>query len=121
MDVINLLLQELRVSQLTCEFTVVGQQQHTGGVAVEASDGINTFGTSALNEVHDGLAVLGIVGSGDIILRLVEQDIDLFLDLHQLIVELHFVRTLDLGAELCNDNAIDADYASLDEGVGLTT
>jgi len=36
-------------------------------------------------------------------------------------VELHLVGALDLGAEFCDDNAVDGDDTSLDEGVGLAT
>ena len=118
-DVIDLLLEELRVSELGSQFAIVGEQEYARGVAVETTDGVNALIAGTLDEVHDRLAVLGIVAGGDIILRLVEEHVDLFLDANGLVVELDLVRTLHLRAELGDDYAIDADDASLDKGIGL--
>ena len=120
-DVIDLLLEIFRMGELRCEVTIVGEQKHTRGVTVEASHWIDALRAGILDEVHHRLALLGIVTSGDIVLGLVEQHIDLLLQCNGLVVELHLVGAQDLRAELGNHLSVDGDHTSLDELIGLAT
>ena len=102
------------------DLAVVGEHQHSGGGLVQASYG-EYAGVAALQQVHDGLAGMGVAGGGDIALGLVHHDIYLLLALETLAVEADVVgEDVDLGSELGDDLAVDGDYAGLDEGVGLT-
>ena len=120
MHMINLLLQILGVGELAGQFTVIGEKQHTRGVAVKTANGIHTFAAGTLDEVHHGLAVLGIIASGDIVLGLVEQDVHLLLDGDRLVMEHHMVGTLHLGTQLGDNHTVYRYHTSLDIGVGLT-
>ena len=77
--VVYLLLQELRVCELRSEVAVVGQEEHTGGIAVKTSNGIDTLRANVLHEIHDSLALLGIVACRNAVLRLVEEHVNLLL------------------------------------------
>ena len=79
-NMIDLLLHELRVSKLAGQLAIVGEKQYTSGVAVKTTNGIDTLAASTLHQVHNGLAVLWVVAGGNIILGLVEQDVNLLLD-----------------------------------------
>ena len=56
--VVYLLLQELRVCELRSEVAVVGEQEHAGCVAVEASYRVDALRAHVLHEVHHGLTLL---------------------------------------------------------------
>jgi hypothetical protein len=118
---VDLLLEELRMGQLAGKLTVVGQQQHTGGVAVQTTYRIDALGTCVLHEIHHRLALLGIVAGSDIILRLIEQHIYFLLKCDRLIVELHDIGAEHLGAELGDDLIVDRHHTSLNELISLTT
>ncbi len=107
--------------ELRCEVAIVGKQEHASGVAVETSDGIDALGAGILDKVHNGLALLRVVAGGDIVLRLVEEDIDLLLDADGLVVEAYLVGAEHLGAQLRNNLSVDSDDAGLYELIGLTT
>ena len=79
------------MGQLAGQVTIVGEQEHTRGVAVQTTHGIDTLAAGILHEVHHRLAVLGVIAGGHIILGLVEEHIDLLLDGHELVVEHHGV------------------------------
>ena len=51
-DMINFLLEELRMSQLAGQVAVVGEQQNSGSVAIQAPYGIDALGASVLDEIH---------------------------------------------------------------------
>ena len=118
---IDLFLAELRVRQLGCQITVVGQEQHTGSVAIETSHRIDTLGAGVTNNVDNGLALLGIIGSGDSVLGLVEQYIYLALAANGLVVEAHFIGRQDFCTERIGYLSVDGDNTGLDEIIGLTT
>ena len=118
-DVVDLLLEELRMGELRSQVAIVGEQEHTRGVTVETSDGVDALGAGILDEVHDRLALLRVVGSSDIVLGLVEQNVDLLLKRDGLVVESYLVSAEYLGAQFGDDIAIDGDDTSLDELVGL--
>lgn len=120
-DVINLLLEELRMRELGSQVTVVGEQEHTRGVAVETAYGIDALRADILHEIHHGLALLRIVAGGDIVLGFIEQHIHFLLQSDGLVMEHHLIGAEHLGAELGNHFPIDLHYACLDELIGLTT
>ena len=117
---IYLLFQELRVCKLAGHIAIIGEQKHTGGVAVKASYGINTLRARILYEVHHGLALLRVVACSDIILRLVEQNVNLLLNRYRLIMEFYLIRTQHFGAQFGHNGAVYAHYPCLDKLVGLT-
>ena len=120
-DVINLLLEELRMSELGSQVTVVGEQEHTRGVAVETTYGIDALRANILYEIHHGLALLRIVAGGDIVLGFVEQHIYFLLQSDGLVMEHHLIGAEHLGAKFGNHFPIDLHYACLDKLIGLTT
>jgi len=120
-DMVDLLLEELRMGQLAGKLTVVGQQQHTSGVAVQTTYRIDALGTCVLHEIHHSLTLLRIVAGSDVVLWLVEQHIYFLLKCDRLIVELHDIGAEHLGAELGDDLIVDRHHTSLDELISLTT
>ena len=120
-DVVYLLLQELRVSELRSQVTVVGEEEHTRRVTVETADRIDAFRTSVLHEIHHGLTLLRVVAGRHIVLRLVQEYVDLLLDVDQLVVEDDLIRAQHLRTQLCDNLAIDPDNTRLDEVVSFTT
>ncbi len=117
--VIHLLLQELRMGELAGQLTVVGKQQHTGGVAVETAHGIDALGAGTLNDVHHGLTLLRVIARRDAVLGFIEQDIHLLLNRYRLTLELHLVGALHLGAEFGHHLAVDGHLALCDIVIGL--
>ena len=109
--VVNLLLQELRMCEFRSEVAVIGEQQHTSGVAVETSYRIDALWTHVLNEVHNGLALLRIVTGGDIVLRLVEQNVNLLLWRNLFLVEDNNIGTQYLGAQFGNHLSVNRNLA----------
>ena len=120
MNVINLLLQELRMSQLRSQVTIVGQKKHTCCITVETTYRIDTLRTNVLYEVHHSLALLRIITGCNIILRLVEQYVYLLLQSYRSVVELHLIGTKDLCTQLGNNLTIDCYQTCLDELISLT-
>ena len=86
---INFLLHKLRMGKLAGQLAIVGKQEHTRCVAVQATNGIDTLATSTLNKIHNGLAVLRVIAGSNIILGFVQENINLLLYAHQLVVEQH--------------------------------
>ena len=119
--VVNLLLEILGMCQFGSQITVVGEQEHTSGAAVQTTYGIYALAASVLHQVHNGLAVLGIIAGGNIVLGLVQQQIDLLLHVDGLVVEHNLVATLHLGTEFGNNNAIHLYHTCLDESICLAT
>ena len=119
--VVNLLLQELRVSELTCEVTIVSEKEYAGSVAVETSYRVDALRASVLYEVHYDLALLWVISSGDIVLWLVEENVNFLLKSYRLIVETNLVSAENLCSEFGNDLSINGYYACFDEIISLTT
>ncbi len=117
--VVNLLLEELGMCEFRGEVAVVGEQEHASGVAVESSHGIDSLWTDALDEVHNGLALLRVVACCDAVLRLVEQHIDLLLKVYGFAAELDVVGAEHLRAEFRNHFAVDGDCSVLYVFVGF--
>ena len=61
------------------EFAVVGNEYHAGRIAVESPYGVYSLLASTVDKVEYGSAVFRVVGGGDDILRLIEQNIYFFL------------------------------------------
>ena len=49
MNMVNLLLQELGVSEFGCQVAVVGEEKHTCGVAVKTTNGIDALAAAVLH------------------------------------------------------------------------
>ena len=117
--VVDLLLEEVGVCELACQVTVVGEEQYAGGVAVQASNGIDMLAAGALDEVHHGLTLLRVVSGGHVILGLVEQDVDLLFGHDGLVVEHYVVRTQHLGSQFGNHFSVHAHHTCCNEVVGF--
>ncbi len=117
--VINLLLHILRMCQLGGEIAVVGKQKHTRSVAVETTHRVYALGACALHYIHHRQTAVGIIGCGDAILRLVEQDIAFALQSHDLVVEFHYIVVAYLCSEFGHDLTVDLNQTFLDKFVGL--
>ena len=120
-NVIDFLLQELGVRQLRSQVAIIGKQQHTGGVAVQTTNGIDTLGASILNKVHHRLTLLGIIAGGNVVLGFVQQHINFLLQCNGLVVETDVVGAHHLGTQLVDNLTIDSHHTSLDKLVGLAT
>ncbi len=59
------------------EIGVVGHEEKAGGVEVEAADGDDPF-SEVIEEIVDGRAIFGIFEGGEVALRFVEEEVDLF-------------------------------------------
>src|SRR5574344_878629 len=118
---INLLLQELRMSQLRSQVSIVGEEKHTSSVAVQTTYRIDALTTAVLHKLHYSLALLWVIRSGHIILRFVKNHIHLLLDAHELVVEVYLICTLNLRAQLCHYGTVHRNHTSLDELVCLTS
>ena len=105
--------------ELGGKVAVVGEQEHSGGVAVETSYGIDALLTRALDEIHDGETSVGIVACGDTVFGLVEKYVALLLEGHHLAVILYDVVVADLGAKLGNYLSVDLDQTLEDVFVGF--
>ena len=118
---IDLLLQILRMGQLGSQITIIRQQKNTSCIAVKASYGIDTLWTSILHKIHHSLTLLGIVTRRHVILRFVQQDVYLLLNLDRLVVEHHCICAQYLGSQLCHNLTINSDDTCLDKLICLTT
>lgn len=63
------------VGESVGEFSVVGEEEGSGDIHIESSDGENACGDSGY-KVDDCFAVVGVFGGGDDALGFVEEDID---------------------------------------------
>ena len=77
--VINLFLQEFGMSELACHVAIVGEQEHTCGVAVKTAYRIYSLRAGILYKIHDCLALLWVIDSCHIVLWLVEEHVYLLL------------------------------------------
>jgi hypothetical protein len=102
------------------KFAVVRQQQGSGGIPVEPSDGKHPV--FCPYKIQNGCPPLLIACCGDAILRLVEKDIDpriLEDDDLFFVVENLVPGRIDPDTEVTDDLAVDADPSFLDQFVRL--
>ena len=118
---VDLFLIEFGVRQFGSQVTIVGQQEHTCCVAVEATYRIDTLGTSVANDINYRVALLRIVGCSNGIFRLIEQDIHLMLAANGLVVETHLIGRQHFGTQRISHHAVDGNHTGLDKIIGLTT
>ena len=118
---INFLFVELRMRQFGRQVTVIGEQQYTGGIAIQATYGIDTLRTSTTNDVDDGMTLLRIIGGGNGVLGFVEQDIHLTFPTNGLVMETDVIGRQHLGTEVIDSDTVDGDHACLDEIIGFPT
>ena len=118
-DVVYFFLGVLRMGKFRGQIAIVGEQQHAGGIAVEASDGIYSLVACAFHEIHHGHATVGVVGCGDAIFGLVEKNVCLAFESYYLFIVFHDVGMRYLCAELGHNFAVDFYKALLDEFVGF--
>ncbi len=118
--VVNLADLVLGVHELLGHVAIVGEEEDAGGVAVETPYGVDALLACVGYDVHDGSASFGVVGCGDAILGLIEEDVDLLFGFEL------FAVVLDVGigrngyAHLGHYLSVDLNLAGLDEFVGLT-
>ena len=115
---IDFLLYILRMGELGCEVSVIGEQKHTGGVAVKTSHRIDALFTGSLHEVHDGFTAVGVIAGGDTVLGLVEQDVALLFSGHDFAIVLHDILGRNLHTQFSHNSIIDHDETLLDVFIG---
>ena len=120
-DMVDLLLEELGMGEFAGQVAIIGEQEHTCGVAVQTAHRIDTLGAGALHQIHHCLTLLGVVAGGNVILRFVEQHINFLLECNRLVVEHHAIGAQDLCSQLGHNLAIDLHDTCRDELIGLTT
>ena len=76
---IDLFSPVFRMGKLASQFTVICKKQDSSCRVVETSDRINPLASCSLNEVKHCFVGMRILNSGNIILRFIKKDIDLFL------------------------------------------
>ena len=116
---IDFLLYELGMREFGGKVAVVGEQEHAGGVAVEATDGIYSFWASTLHKVHNREATVGVVAGCYAVLGFVEQDVAFAFGCNNLFCVFNDIGAADFCAEFGNHLTIDLDEALLDEFVGF--
>ena len=119
--VVNLFLDEFRVRQFRGQIAVVGKLEHSGGITVEASDGINPFGTCIFYDVHDRKTALRVVRRRYAVFRLVEQNINFMFGQYDFIVVSNDIVAGYFGALFCDDFTVDLDFSVLDKLIGFST
>lgn len=117
--VVDLLLDKLGVGEFGCKVTIVGEQEHTGGVAVQTADGVYALLARTLDEIHHSEASVGVVACGDAVLGLVEKYVAFLLERHYLLVIFHYIAVGDLGAELGDNLAVHLDETLEDVFIGF--
>ena len=118
---VYLFLEVLGMCQFGSQVAIVGEQEHTGGIAVQTANGIDALAAGVLHQFHHGLAVLGVIACGNVVLGLVQEHIHLLLHVDGLVVEHHLVAALHLGAEFGYNNTVHLYHTSLNEGICLAT
>ena len=118
-DVIDFLLDEFGVGEFGGEVAVICEQEHTGGVAVKTTYGIDALAAGILDKIEHGQTSVGVIRGGDAILRFVEEDVALALGSHHLIVEFHDILGCDFDTEFGDDVAVDLHLTARDEFISL--
>ena len=118
---VDLLLVELGMGQLGCQITVIGEQQHTGRVAVETTYRVDALGTGVTDDINDRMTFLRVISRGDGVLGFVEQNIYLALTANRLVMETDIIRRQHFDAEVIDGHPIDGDDTCLNEIICLTT
>ena len=118
---IYFLFQILGMSQLGSQVTVVRQQQYSRSITVQTTYRIDTFVASAFHQIHYSTTRLRIIGSCHRIFRFVQQNIYLTFDADRLIVELHFIATLNLSTQFRNHLSVYRHYTGCNKLIRFTT
>ena len=116
---VHLLHTVARVHELVREIAVIGEQQQTAGVGIEAADRVQACTTR--QELADGATALRVVERGDDADRFVDDVVDVLRTAtDRLAVDRDpITRVLDLGSRLGDDVAVHRDTALRDEVVTL--
>ena len=61
LDVVDLLFQELGMSEFGGKVAVVGEQQHASGVAVESAYRVNALSAAVLHQIHHRFPCLRVI------------------------------------------------------------
>lgn len=115
-NVVDFLLHVFGVSELGGEVAIVGKQKYAGGVAVESAYGVDAFFASVFDEIHYSETSVGVVGCGDAVFRLVEEDVALAFECYNLVIVFNGVVVRNLCSEFGDNFAVDF-YESLQDVV----
>ena len=120
-NMVDFLLQELRMRQLRSQIAIIRQQQHTSSITVQTSYRIDTFATSSFHKIHYSKTRLRIIRSSHTIFRLIQQHIHLTFNAYRFIMELHDISTFDLSTQFRYHFTIHRNNAGCDKFIGFTT
>jgi len=79
------------VHELIRQIAIVGEQEETGGIAVETAYGIDAFPDGTADELHDGVTLLRVGRGGEKAFGLIHQDIHRLLSAQHLAFIPHFI------------------------------
>ena len=120
-NVIDFFLEEHGMCEFACQFSIIGKQQHTGGVAVKASYRIDAFSAGLGYEVHHRLPVLRVFAGSYIAFGLVQQDVYFLFCLYLLVVEEYHVAAKYFVSKFRNDFSVDCHNTGGNIFVGITS
>ena len=90
---INFSYFKARVGKVLGQFTIIGEQQYTGGITVETAYRENAFICCIFYDIQHGFAAFIIICRGNKILRLIQQYVDhLLAGLSFFTIKNHFIR-----------------------------
>lgn len=120
-DGVHFLLVELRMREFGSQVTVIGKEEHAGGVSIKPSDGIDTLGAGIADDIDDGVPFLRVIGGGDGVLGFIEKDIYLAFASYGLVMETDLISRQHFDAERVHDLSVDGDDTGLDKIIRLAT
>jgi hypothetical protein len=113
-DVVFLVQSVAGMHDPVCNVAVVGQQEKTFGISVQAPNGVDPF--RYVHEIHHRSSVTFVTGRGDVSARFVQQQVAGALAFQELAVDTdHGSNRIGFCAELGHDLAIDADAPGRDQ------
>src|SRR5690554_1496837 len=108
------------VSQFFGKVLIVGHQQHTGGVPVEASYRINALLAGFLDQIKYCTSPFGVGSGGDHILGLVDEDVYLGLGVQFFSFKAYFMLALYLLPHFCYNLSVVGYESTCNQLVGFT-
>jgi len=107
------------VGEFLGQVAVVGEQQQSCSALIKTTYGENALGTSVFNKLHHGVALIRVIGCGNVTFGLIEQDIAKLLSVEGLAAIHHFIFSLHFVTHGGNDFSIHLYATSLDEVVSF--
>lgn len=99
------------------DITVIGKEQQSFGVAIEASDRVDPLGD--MHQIHHRSSIAFVFGGGDVPTRLVEDQIARSLNANEISVDSdHRLAGVGARTEFGDDNPVNGNPTGKDHGFG---